>query len=298
MSKPNPEGWPSVQTVSVSDRITISYAEYGTPNGQPVVFFHGTPGSHVLGRLLHDEAMELDVHLLAINRPGYGASDPWPTRTLSTTTEFVAPIMEKAGMTSATMVGFSGGCPHALAVAATRPDLVTAVDAISGTTPPEMMTDTPRVQQALGAVAQTTPPLLQWLFHVQAWIAKYAPPSFIVSLYTNTTDHDEITDEVATIIKHDFIEAFDNYRRGAVTESQLLAEKWDFSLDRIHPSVRLWHGDRDTNIQFEAARRLHDQLPNSELITFNDSDHLLTLLRCRNRVLSRAVADPTGDAQR
>ncbi len=34
-----------MSTISLKDGRFLSYAEYGDPQGKPVFFFHGTPGS-------------------------------------------------------------------------------------------------------------------------------------------------------------------------------------------------------------------------------------------------------------
>lgn len=62
----------NVVTVECDRKIT--YAEYGLPEGEPVVFLHGTPGSRRLGELLAPAARENGIRLLSPNRPGYGGS--------------------------------------------------------------------------------------------------------------------------------------------------------------------------------------------------------------------------------
>jgi len=129
---------PPADRVPIDDDRHVAYAEYGDPAGHPIVFLHGTPGSRRLGRLFDDAARREGVRILAPDRPGYGRSSPWPTRDLSDTGAFVAPVLDDAGVDRAGVVGFSGGAPHALAVAATHGDRVTAVDVVSGATPPSV----------------------------------------------------------------------------------------------------------------------------------------------------------------
>ena len=70
----------AVQTVSTADGRTLACAEWGDPDGFPVFFLHGSPGS----RLWHhyDETVYVDVgaRLITYDRPGYGASDRNPGR--------------------------------------------------------------------------------------------------------------------------------------------------------------------------------------------------------------------------
>lgn len=60
-------GWDYQRTTTVGiDRgRQIAYAEYGAPDGVPVVFRHGTPGSRRLGELLGPVARGNGVRVLA-----------------------------------------------------------------------------------------------------------------------------------------------------------------------------------------------------------------------------------------
>lgn len=270
--------------VSVGDGRRLSCAEYGDPDGTPVLFFHGTPGSRLLGRLFDEEARRHGIRLLSLDRPGYGRSTPWPGRTLSDTGTFVAALLDDAGISRTRVVGFSGGGAYALALAATHGERVSEIDVISGATPPSLRSTTPAVQRLLGTIGQRAPRVLGGLFRGQAWLAGWAPPSVVVSQYTTADGRRELTDEAAELVARDFVEAFAAHRTGAVTESRLFTEEWDVSIAQIEHRVRLWHGDRDTNVPIDAARGLHDRLPNSQLTVLEDGDHLTTLLRSRTRV--------------
>ena len=78
----------------------MAYAECGDPGGVPVLFFHGTPGSGLLGALWDDAARQRDLRLLALDRPGYGRSDPWTGRTLADTAGFAGPVLDGAPVES------------------------------------------------------------------------------------------------------------------------------------------------------------------------------------------------------
>ena len=52
----------------------LSYAEYGAPDGHPVLLLHGLVGS-VISEDMEEQLASIPMRILAMARPGYGASD-------------------------------------------------------------------------------------------------------------------------------------------------------------------------------------------------------------------------------
>lgn len=265
----------------------LTYAEYGDPNGTPVVFLHGTPGSRLLAGLFDSLAGEFGVRLLAPDRPGFGGSEPWPDRSVCDGETVVTAVLDDAGVDSAGVVAFSGGSPYALATAAAAPDRVDRVDLVAGATPAGVSEETPTVQRVLARLATTTPTLLGGLFRWQSWMAGRLDPSFVVDQYTADGGDDEIPDETAETVKRDFREAFSRHRAGAVSEFRHTAEDWGIDYHDIDAPVTLWHGDDDTNVPFADAHRLADEIPGAEVVVLEEADHLGSLLEAMPDVLER-----------
>ena len=64
------------QQLKLQDRRMLGYTEYGAPEGVPLFYFHGFPGSR-LDYLFFDAgeaAMEANARIIAADRPGYGLS--------------------------------------------------------------------------------------------------------------------------------------------------------------------------------------------------------------------------------
>jgi pimeloyl-ACP methyl ester carboxylesterase len=266
-------------TVRLDGERRIAYAEYGRPDGVPVVFLHGTPGSRLLGRLFDAAARERGVRVLALDRPGYGRSTPWPTRSVRDAGAFVGAVLDDADVETAGLVAFSGGAPHAFATAAARPDRVDRVDVVSGATPPDVAEETPAVQRALARLATTTPAVLRGLFRGQAWFADRLDPSFVVAQYTSGGDAEPVPEAAAEVVKADFVEAFARHRSGAVTEFRNAAREWGVRLDEIDADVCFRHGENDANVPIDGVRRLAATIPTARLEVLDDADHLRTLLR-------------------
>jgi pimeloyl-ACP methyl ester carboxylesterase len=67
----------SSHSLYLRDGRRLGYAEYGDPQGLPVFFFHGTPGSRFeCGHAdIADDFRRAGARLIAPDRPGIGLSD-------------------------------------------------------------------------------------------------------------------------------------------------------------------------------------------------------------------------------
>ncbi|AFK20358.1 alpha/beta hydrolase [Haloferax mediterranei ATCC 33500] len=269
--------------VSLDGEKQVAYAEYGCSDGAPVVFLHGTPGSRRLGALFDAAARERDIRVLAPDRPGYGRSTHWSSRSIHDADAVITAVLDDADEEVAGLVAFSGGAPHALATVATQPDRINRVDVVAGATPPGTADSTPAIQRLLGKLATATPTVLRGLLRGQAWLADRLDPSFVVSQYTNGTE--SIPDDVAAIVKADFVEAISGHGVGAVTDFRDAATAWELPAGTIETDVCFWHGAEDTNVPIDGVRRFKSQFPTARLNVFDDADHLQTLVRSIPAVL-------------
>lgn len=273
--------------VRLDDERRLAYAEYGCPDGTPVVFLHGTPGSRRLGAVFETSARVHGVRVLAPDRPGYGRSTPWLDRSLADAATVVEAVLDDAGVERAGLVAFSGGAPHALATASVCPDRLTRVDIVAGATPPSVTETTPAVQRLLALGATTVPTVLRGVFRGQAWLAARLAPSVVVSLYTSNGRAERVPADVAELVRADFVEALRRGGWGAVTEFRQTATDWDVACDEVPVDVCFWHGTADTNVPIAGVRRFADRMPTAELRVVDGADHLRTLLRRAPTVLLR-----------
>jgi len=107
----------------------LSWSEWGPETGQPVLFISGagTAGSLGFGADCLDE---LNIRLIAPDRPGLGGSDPDPGKTLQSVADDFAEVIRHLGPGSIPVVAVSQGVPFALALAAGGP--VSRLAVVSG----------------------------------------------------------------------------------------------------------------------------------------------------------------------
>ncbi len=71
------------QTLRLGDGRKLGYAQYGSPDGTPIFYFHGHPGSRLEARFARQAAAEAGHRVIALDRPGYGLSDFRPGRAIT-----------------------------------------------------------------------------------------------------------------------------------------------------------------------------------------------------------------------
>jgi pimeloyl-ACP methyl ester carboxylesterase len=118
--------------------------------GRTVVMCHAAPGSGAFDPE-PEETWRRGVTLLAVDRPGYGGSDPvsgdrWAT--VDSAALDIADVLEARDAGPVGVVGWSAGGRVALALAALRPDLVDRVVVLATPAPDEEVQWVPPEQRA------------------------------------------------------------------------------------------------------------------------------------------------------
>jgi pimeloyl-ACP methyl ester carboxylesterase len=105
--------------LTTPDGRTLAVAEWGDPNGRPVISFHGTPGSRIGYWTPEPEIWaRFGLRKFSFDRPGYGESTRLPGRSVADVVPDVVTIANAFGLRRFAVTGGSGGGPHVLACAA------------------------------------------------------------------------------------------------------------------------------------------------------------------------------------
>jgi pimeloyl-ACP methyl ester carboxylesterase len=110
--------------IRTPDGRTLAVAEWGDPNGLPLIVFHGTPGSRISWWQDSTIYARHGLRRLTFDRPGYGDSTRLPNRMVADVVADVLAIADALGVDRFAVQGGSGGGPHVLACAALLPERV------------------------------------------------------------------------------------------------------------------------------------------------------------------------------
>ena len=261
------------------DGRTLGFAEYGTPDGKPLFFFHGTPGSRTLARLFDELARRRGVRLIAPDRPGFGRSDFHPTRTFADWPDDVAELADALHIERFAVVGFSGGGPYAAACAWKLQGRLTGVAIISGVGTELLRAERgalSRVSRALISVARRFKPLGRLTKRVVTYAVPRMPDRILVGFLGRMPKPDrEILErpEVEATLAEDLREAFRAGADGAAHELELLTSPWDFDPAEVSMPVFLWHGEADESVLAESGRMLAAQIPDCRPVFIEHAGH-------------------------
>ena len=123
-------------SIKLRDGRRIGFAEYGPPQGRPVLWFHGTPGARrQIPPTARSAAAERNVRIVALERPGVGASSPHPYDSVLDWADDVEQCVDHLGPDRFGIVGLSRGGPYVLACAHELTDRTVAAGVIGGVAP-------------------------------------------------------------------------------------------------------------------------------------------------------------------
>ncbi len=148
------------RTLRLRDGRFLGYAEVGDPDGRPVLYFHGFPGSRLEARLTHAAAAGGGVRVIALDRPGMGLSTHKPGRGFLDWPDDVAEAADLLGIERFAVAGLSGGGPYTAVCALKLSQRLTGAAIISGVGPfdaPEATVGMSRQNRLIFALGRRAP---------------------------------------------------------------------------------------------------------------------------------------------
>jgi pimeloyl-ACP methyl ester carboxylesterase len=243
------------QVVPYADGRRLSVESLGDPEGKPVFLLHGTPGGRNGPRPRGIILYRLGIRLISYDRPGYPGSDRDCGRNVASAAEDVRIIADHFGIDRFSVVGRSGGGPHALACAALLPDRVISAAALSSPAPYDAegldwtagMTESN--VRAYGYANMGKYNALKAMLEEQAERVSKGSEGLFGALWSEMDNHDkEVVADIALrrIIADIHVEALsNNCIDGWIDDVIAISSPWGFEPAKITVPVKLWGGHDD-----------------------------------------------------
>jgi pimeloyl-ACP methyl ester carboxylesterase len=272
------------QKLKLHDGRVLGYTEYGAPEGEPVFYFHGFPGSR-LDYLFFDDgeaAMAANARIIAADRPGYGLSSFQRGRRILDWPEDVIALADALRIERFAVLGISGGGPYAAACAFKIRDRLAATAIVSGMGPP----GAPGMKDGASWTLPGTPALIRrFVLMLTSMGLQRDPDQFLRRSKETFSEPDRQLLEqpdLAQVFVEGLQEAFRTGIGGANRDAALYARGWGFQLQEIAAEVQLWHGGQDANVPLSVGQFVADAILNCSA-TFSEQEGHLTLARNRIR---------------
>ena len=272
------------QVVRAPDGRRLAVEITGAPTGRAVFLMHGTPGSLLGPRPRGIFLYRLGIRLITFNRPGYPGSDRIPGRMVADAAADVELIADHFGIDQFSVIGRSGGAPHALACAADKRlrDRLVCTAALSSLAPRDAddldwyAGMVPSNVQAYHQAAESNLRPLIATIEQHAKGLRNSSQGLLNTLQPEMADSDrQVIGDTALrrLIAQTHVEALRESLAGWVDDVLALSHRWSVTLSDITGPVLLWHGLDDMFSPAEHTRWLANQIPGSELVVRDGAAH-------------------------
>lgn len=264
------------QQIKLQDGRMLGYAEYGASEGIPIFYFHGFPSSRLDWQLSNDDnsLTELNVRVIAPDRPGYGLSDFKRGRKMVDWPEDVIELANTLQIGKFAVLGISGGGPYAASCAYGIRERLVKTGIVCGMGP----SDAPGMKDGVSWTIPGTPSIIRRVILMLTSMGLRRDPDQFLSRTKETISEldRQLLDqpELAALFIDGMREAFRNGIRGANQDAALYARPWGFKLRDITDEIHLWHGEQDINVPVSVGRYVADAIPNCNTNFYTMEGHL------------------------
>ena len=263
---------PDVSDLRVSDGGPPGFSECGDPQGIPIIFLHGAPGSRLEAgpdNVYASALASAGVRYIGVDRAGYGQSAARPARTIFEAANDVTQAADQLGLATFGVIGWSMGGPYALAVAARFPGRVSAVGTIASFAPIVDVGLEGCGERGFLELAAREPDELRSQLHKLARQMRSDPATTSLTLLGEMLSEDDVAfvldPAVNPLMMRTMVESATADYGGYTDDFVALVQPWGFALSDVMTRVELIHGRDDRIIPIGHSRHLAQSLPNARL---------------------------------
>jgi pimeloyl-ACP methyl ester carboxylesterase len=260
----------------LADGRGIGFAEFGDPDGMPVIALHGTPGSRFMFALTDEPARARKLRIIAHERPGYGLSEFHRFETLADTASDVEALADALGLDRFALIGMSGGGPHAVAAAHLLKSRILRLVLVSSVGPIAECDHIRMSHLHRMIFSQTSHHASATFFSTLRTLMDWAPSVAYQLLMQQVTATDcdvlncpEVRDNLQAALREGLRTGTD----GALQDLNLYSVPWNVTLAEVDVPAFMWQGGEDTVVPPDAAYYLAGALPNCQLEVIEGAGH-------------------------
>ncbi|MEA4907889.1 MAG: alpha/beta hydrolase [Anaerolineaceae bacterium] len=235
-------------TLTFQNDQRLAYAQYGDPQGFPILIQHGLIAS-IEDSSLFDRLLQAGARLICIARPGYGASSPYRLNSFAHWADLVGLLIQELQLSQFDVLGMSSGAPYGYAIGCQFPHQTRHIYVFSGI--PALYDE-----QVLS----------DWPFEplrnqIMAELEDLAGRLFFSDLTAADLQRNDIRD---SSMHHGF---------GVAQDLGLRFGEWGFRLSAVSSRVFMRHSRGDEAVPYRTAVRTAQLLPHCQLELLESGPH-------------------------
>jgi pimeloyl-ACP methyl ester carboxylesterase len=261
------------ENLALADGRTLCFAQWGEPEGRPIVSLHGTPGSRLNRHGDESKIAATGARLITYDRPGYGASTRAPGRSVNDCVADIEALVDALGIDRFAVVGGSGGGPHSLAVAAGLADRVTRAGCVVGVAPYQILgedflvgMDPQNVKEFGWALEGEAMLQVELRKEADGMLSRIAvdPASVLGEFDLPESDRDILgRPDVAEVMREALTAAVGTSVDGWTDDDLAFARPWGFDPAAITVPTTIWWGAEDVLVPPAHGEWLAATIPNA-----------------------------------
>ena len=272
----------TARQAQLQDGRRLGFAQYGEPEGIPVIMFHDIWGNRSSRHPDDSILARLGIRLIGVDRPGYGMSTRKPGRSVMDVVDDVMMLSKALKIDRFTVLGFSAGGPYALACAYRFPQIVKRCAVVAPLPPLDHDLGFRSLHPFYGRLFQLASgneSFFRLLMRGFFWFdTQRGADQYIRELGGSLSAADQ------QVLSHmEFFksrsEIWDEIRRGGsenlVDEIITLTRSWSFHLQSIRVPVDIWWGESDAFCSPIVGKRMAGMIPNGQFHLEPQAGHFM-----------------------
>jgi pimeloyl-ACP methyl ester carboxylesterase len=237
------------------------------------------------------------IHLIGVDRPGIGLSDPIRHRRLLDWANDIQGLTEVLQLPRFAILGWSAGAPHALVCASRLPEQVVALGLTSPMggwfIGPGATRHISKESRGITTLVRYAPSALKVSFTLLEWRMRRNPTGLVEDQLRHLPPIDQSTladPPVRRLLIDTGGEAFRQGIRGVYEDTLVVAHPWGFAPETITTPTWIWQGDADTSVLPALADELAEKLPNCCATSFAGEGHFVVFTHWQVIIQTLALA--------
>lgn len=262
------------RSLALSNGRRLHWCEYGSPTGRPLLYCHGLPGSRLELTTAAEPAADHGLRLIVPDRSGYGGTSSNPGRTLAGTADDVEALLDYLDIHQLDIMGFSGGGPHAMAIASRLGKRVGHLYLVSSWAPFDRAGKAGMAEANRQLWGLCAADFDAFAMALQGAIDSAGGAYELLLGGALDVDQRIFQDaDLATQYRANTEAAMTQGLTGMLEDARAVIAPWPFQVEALPCSTRLWHGTSDANAPFAMGQWLAAHLPEADLTPWPQAGH-------------------------